>query len=172
MWMRIEVRENMKRLGRATPDPAARPTRARTDRGREIFLNWDGALDDSGRLRKCLVCGCSELFQEKAFPQVTSIVVVLAFAGAAAGVFGLVTNIPVLIAMTIVLAVDVGILLFSKRRLVCYRCRSSFHDLEIARYHRPWDRSIADRYEQSGRPGSAAAEAADARSIRAGGFIA
>ena len=112
---------------------------------REVYLNWDTAVDDSGRLRRCVACGCTEMFRERAFPQVTAVVVVLAFAGATIGALGLAENTPVLIAMAVVLAMDVAILLFSRKRLVCYRCRSTYHDLAIARYHRPWERARADR---------------------------
>ena len=73
-------------------------------------------------------------------------VVVLAFAGAVLGALGYATTPPMLIAMGIVLAVDIAILLFSRRRLVCYRCRTSYHGLPPARYHRSWDRSTAERY--------------------------
>jgi hypothetical protein len=113
---------------------------------REVFLTWDTALDDAGQLRRCVACGCPELFREKAFPQVTGFVVLLAFIGAIVGALGLATDLPVLLTMAGVLLLDIAILFFSRRRLVCYQCRSSFHDLPIARYHRPWDRSVADRY--------------------------
>ena len=150
--MRIAVRvEYRRRIGRIDVDSAVRPTRAtladsagRSER--EIFLNWEAAMDDAGHLRRCVVCGCPDLFREKAFPQVTAFVVVLAFAGAALGALGYVTTPPMLIAMAVVLVLDTAILVFSRRRLVCYRCRSSYHDLPPARYHRPWDRSIAERY--------------------------
>jgi hypothetical protein len=123
---------------------------------REIFLHWDTALDDAGHLRRCIICRCPDLFREKAFPQVTAFVVVLAFAGAALGALGYATTPPMLIAMAVVLVLDIAILVFSRRRLVCYRCRSSYHDLPLARYHRPWDRSTAERYP-SRRPPEAAA---------------
>lgn len=145
--MRIELRDtSRRRIGRAHIDDAAQPTRVKTTTGREVFLNWDIAVDDAGHLRRCLGCGCGDLFTEKAFPQVTGIVVVLAFAGAIAGIAGFATNLPVLTAMTIVLVLDIAILLFSRRRLVCYRCRTSYHNLRIARYHRPWDRTVAERH--------------------------
>ncbi|HRP64309.1 MAG TPA: hypothetical protein PK400_13495 [Phycisphaerales bacterium] len=157
--MRIELRDiARRRLGRIRLESGEQPTRARVESDRaqtkseveletaEVFLQWDGALDDAGKLRRCISCGCRDLFQEKAFPQVTGIVVVLAFAGAVAGIFGFVTDVPVLTAMVVVLALDIWILLFSKRRLVCYRCRTSYHDLPIARYHRSWERSVAERY--------------------------
>jgi len=123
-----------------------RPTRVSVDGSkREVLLDWEGAVDDSGHLRKCLVCGCGDMFREKAFPQVTIVVIVLAFAGAALGVLNLVTT-PILIAMAVVLVVDVAILLLARQRLVCHRCRSTFTQLPIARYHSTWDRATADRY--------------------------
>lgn len=146
--MRIELRDiNRRKIGRVLVDQAAQPTRVKTTGdGREVFLQWETALDDSGKLRRCVACGCGDLFAEKAFPQVTGIVVVLAFAGAIAGLAGFATNVPVLTAMTVVLGLDVGILLFSRKRLVCYRCRTSYHNLPIARYHRSWDRAVAERH--------------------------
>jgi hypothetical protein len=150
--MRIELRdERRQRVGRIEVDPAQRPTRVSVARhGQhepgEAFLNWDSALDDAGQLRRCVTCGCHDLFREKAFPQVTGFVVVMAFVGAVVGLFGLATNLPVLIIMIAVLLLDVAILLFSRRRLVCYRCRTSYHELPIARYHRTWDRALADRH--------------------------
>jgi hypothetical protein len=118
----------------------------------EVFLNWDTALDDAGQLRKCIACNCTDLFREKAFPQVTAIIVALAFVGAVIGALGLATNMIVLTIMAIVLVIDVAILVFSRRRLVCYRCRTTYHDLPIARYHRAWDRAVADRYAAVVRP--------------------
>jgi len=151
--MRIEWRDQRRRkIGRVEVDPSSPPTRAPLiERGlpnpqREVFLQLEGALDDAGQLRKCLACGCSDLFREKAFPQVTGVVVVMAFVGAIAGLLGLATNLPVLLLLTAVLVLDVAILVFSQRRLVCYRCRTSYHELPIARYHRSWDRAVADRY--------------------------
>jgi len=146
--MRIELRdETRQRIGRIVVDPALRPTRVTVvDSDREVFLNWETAQDDAGHLRRCVACGCPDLFREKAFPQVTVFVVVLAFAGAVLGALGYATTPPMLIAMGVVLAVDIAILLFSRRRLVCYRCRTSYHGLPMARYHRSWDRESADRY--------------------------
>jgi hypothetical protein len=146
--MRIQLRDRTRqRIGRIVIDAALRPTRVRVDgSGREVFLKWETAVDDAGRLRRCVACGCSDLFTEKAFPQVTGFVVVLAFAGAVVSALGYATTPPVLVTMVVVLVLDMMIFVFSRRRLVCYRCRTSYHDLPIARYHKPWDRPTADRY--------------------------
>ncbi len=114
-----------------------------------MFLDWDTAIDDAGHLRRCVACGCQDLFRAKAFPQVTAVVVVFAFAGAAIGALGLATTPPILIAMVAVLVADVAILLFSRQRLVCHRCRTSYHGIRIARYHRSWDRGVAERHTQT-----------------------
>ncbi len=152
--MRIELRdERRQRIGRIDVDPALRPTRVKiVEADREVFLDWETAIDDGGRLRRCVACGSSDLFAEKVFPVVTGVVVVLAFAGFLVGALGflglfrLAGSPYVLMAMSAILILDVAILLFSRRRLVCYRCRSSCHGLPVARYHRSWDRSVADRY--------------------------
>jgi len=145
--MRIELRDAERRkIGRIEVEPIRRPTRVRIqDTDREVFLDWETALDDAGRLRRCVACGCADLFRTKAFPQITGFVVLLAFAGAAIGALGRATP-PILIAMVLVLVADVAILLVSRQRLVCHRCRTSFHNLSIARYHRGWDRAVAERH--------------------------
>jgi len=88
--MHIELHdEHRNPLGRIHVDPALRPTRVRVvDADREVFLNWDTALDDTGRLRRCVACSCTDLYTEKVFPVVTGVIVVLAFAGAIVGALG------------------------------------------------------------------------------------
>ena len=161
--LRARLRSLMTRIRKASGLPRATQTRLREE-ARQIEATLDEAvlavdemaaamaLDDAGHLRRCIVCGCPNLYCEKAFPQVTGFVVVLAFAGAIVGALGLATP-PLLIAMGVVLVLDVAILLFSRRRLVCYRCASSFHGAPIAGYHKGWDRTMAERH------GRAASEA-------------
>jgi hypothetical protein len=151
--MRIDVRDAQRRsIGRIEVDPARRPTRVRLETtDRELFLDWDTALDDAHRLRRCVVCGCNDLFRAKQFPQITGFVVVLAFAGAILGALGPVNTLT-LVAMVVVLVADVSILLFSRQRLVCHRCRSSYHGLPVARYHPRWDRAVAERHAPPTKP--------------------
>ena len=147
--MRIELRDRTrKRLGRLEVDPARRPTRARTlDSDREVFLSWESALDDAGQLRRCVHCGCRDLYKIRTFPQLTVFVVILAFAGAVVGgVFGLATNPYVLVALLLVLLLDVAALLVSRFKLVCYACHTTYTDTPIARHFRRWERATADRH--------------------------
>jgi hypothetical protein len=159
--MRMALRDlRRRRVGRIDVDPAARPTRVRVPGSeRDVFLSWDVALDDAGQLRRCVACGCTDLFREKNFPQITPFVVALAFAGAVIGALDLATT-PMLAAMALVLVADVAILVFSRRRLVCYRCRTSYHELPIARYHRTWDRATAERHPATTEEGPAGASPA------------
>lgn len=160
--MRIHLRDRDRNwVGRLEVDPDARPVRARVEAapgdepesGREVFLQWDSALDDAGHLRRCVACGGQDLFHEKAFPVITAVVVVLAFVGAFAGAFGFADRPAVLAILAAILVVDVGILMLSKRQLVCYDCHTAYPGEPIARYHRPWDRAMAERH-----PRRAAAE--------------
>ena len=86
------------------------------------------------------------MFRTTSFPQVTLLVVVVAFAGAVIGALGYATDPLVLAALFVVLALDIGTLIFAKRQLVCYRCRSTYTDLSIARYHGRWDRREDERH--------------------------
>ena len=146
--MRIELRdEGRQKLGRVEIDIHARPTRVHApDADRDVILSWDSALDDAGRLRRCLACGSSDMYRAKAFPQITGFVIIAAFAGAVIGALGLATP-PMLVGMTVVLIIDIGILFFVRESLVCYRCRSAYRDIPIARYHDRWDRTVAERFQ-------------------------
>ncbi len=171
--MRIELRdERRERLGRVEVDAGARPTRVHApEADRDVILTWDSALDDAGRLRRCVACGCTDMFRAKAFPQITGFVIVAAFTGAVIGALGLATP-PMLIGMTVVLIIDIGILFFVRESLVCYRCRTTYRNLQIARYHHPWDRTIADRYpppaesQADGKRAERGVHGEDARLIR------
>ena len=147
-FMRIELRdEHRQRLGRVEVDPSVHPTRVHApDADRDVILSWDSALDDAGRLRRCLVCGSTDLYRAKAFPQITGFVIIAAFAGAVIGALGLATP-PMLVGMIVVLIIDIGILFFVRESLVCYQCRTAYRDLPIARYHHRWDRTVAERFQ-------------------------
>ncbi len=158
--MRIELRNLAgKRLGHIEADASLRPARVplvptstRPLRA-DVFLRWDEALDDAGSLRKCVVCGCDELYVRKNMPQVTPFIILLAFIGALVAALGL-ANHPATVALLILLlVVDVATLFVARRHLHCYRCRSTFLGAHIARYMRPWDRTIAERMRLS--PGEA-----------------
>lgn len=151
-----EARPNLVRiLPKGTSQGAERPADDGSagdpagERGAHCFLNWEGAVDDSGHLRKCLLCGCDHMYRSKALPQVTPFIVALAFAGAVFGLLGFASNPFVLPVLVVLLAVDIATLALAKERLVCYRCRSVYSRLRIARYHRRWSRGEEEKVRTS-----------------------
>ena len=137
--MLVELYEGKQKAGTFEVNVEAQPTTVVVDPSQnEIFLKWDSTLDDSKRIRGCIVCG-GDLYKEQMFPQVTGIVIVLAFAGAVAGILGLVTTWVMLIAMSVVLILDILILFVVKTRLSCYACNARLSQTTIAQYHKQWD---------------------------------
>lgn len=137
--MLVKLRHDGVKKGQFNVDIIEQPSTVHVKPGgEELFLEWNSTVDDSGHLRGCINCG-NDVFRERTFPQVTGIVIVLAFAGAVAGILGLVTTWPMLISMAVVLAIDIGILTLSYTRLVCYKCGTRYSKLKIAPYHQRWD---------------------------------
>ena len=54
-----------------------------------------------------------------------------------------------LIVLGAVALIDAGVYLFTKKCLVCYRCRSEFRQLPIRRDHPGWDLSIGEKYRSA-----------------------
>jgi hypothetical protein len=145
--MRIEPRDaSGRRLARIEVDARARPARVQIPGvPQDVFLRWEGALDDGSSLRRCALCGCGDLYVRKNLPQVTPFVLVLAFAGVAVALLGYSTNPVIYGLLALLLGIDVLTLALSERQLVCYACGAVYSRLRIARYLRRWDRLVAER---------------------------
>jgi hypothetical protein len=135
-----------RRIGRATIDPAQRPVRVRIESGprmgEQAYIDWEGALDDAGHLRRCVACG-GPLYRAKRLPQVTPFLSGLLVVAVVVAALGHATS-PWLVAGIVVLAaVDLAILLLARPRLVCYACGSAFSQTPIARYITRWDSRTA-----------------------------
>jgi hypothetical protein len=145
--MRIELRDTSnRRISRVDVDERVRPARVDVP-GREqgLFPRWDGAIDDAGSLRRCVVCGCESLYVRRNFPQVTPVIVVLAFSGAVVAILGYAAHPVATAALIVLLIADLLILRLSTRWLVCYRCGAIFTGVRISRFHGNWDRSVAEK---------------------------
>lgn len=116
--------------------------------GREIYLDWAGAIDDEYHLRKCPVCNCQELFVRKDVPQLTAFVLVLVAAAIATGLFAADKIKESLLVLVIVIVIDLAIFFFSPRQVVCYQCRSEFGGLPIAINQKNWEAAIGERYRK------------------------
>ncbi len=145
--MRIEPRDNIgRRLPRLEVDERARPARVQSASGApDIFLRWDESIDDAGALRRCILCGCNDLYARKNMPRLTPFVVVLAFSGTTVALLGYATNPITYGVLATVLLVDILTLVLATRQLVCYGCGAVYTALLIARYHHRWDRAVAER---------------------------
>ena len=106
--MIVDVRTTKgERLGRVEVDPTTRPVKLRPDQAdRDLFLDWDGAVDDAGHLRSCVFCDHGRLYRSRTLPQVTPFVILLAFAGATLGLLGYADRPLILTLLIVVLVVD------------------------------------------------------------------
>ena len=145
--MHVDVRtQDGTRLGRVKIDQATRPIRVRPGNAdRDTFLEWENAVDDAGHLRACITCGERHLYRSRSLPQVAPFVALIALAGATVSLLGFATSTWILNLLIVVLVIDIGVLVFARTRLVCYRCGSIYGNLPIARYHRGWDPAVAEK---------------------------
>lgn len=124
------------------------PSRLEVDGGPDIFPDWDRARDDAGALRRCVLCSEEHMYRRKLLPQVTGLIVVLAFTLALLSLLGYFGGPVILAIMVAVLLVDLGILFFSPESLHCYNCHAEYRDLTIGAWHKPWSRSMGRRFMQ------------------------
>jgi len=130
---------------------AAMPSRLEVAGGPDVFPDWDRARDDAGALRRCVLCREEHMYRRKLLPQVTGLIVVLAFTLALLSLLGYFGGPVILGIMVVVLIADLGILLFSPESLHCYGCRAEYRDLTIGQWHKPWSRAM-DRRLSKGSP--------------------
>ena len=145
LCMRIELRNLAgRRLGQIEVDPSTRPVRVALPRAAhpgestDVFLRWDEAIDDAGALRRCVICGCDELYVRKSTPQVTPFIILLAFIGALVAALGFANHPAAIAALILLLVVDIATLIVA-----------TFTGATIARYMRPWDRAVVERMKQA-----------------------
>jgi len=152
--VRIDLRSlDRKRLFRVEVNPEHPPSVVQgppeTDyAGKEVFLDWDRALDDEDHLRRCPVCGCRELFVRRDFPQVTGFVVVVLAAVISLVLLGRGSPVLAVAVLAAVVLIDVAFFFFTGRCLVCYRCRSEYRNLPIPKDHPGWDLAVGEKYRQ------------------------
>lgn len=128
--------------------------------GALMSLDWDRALDDNRRLRRCPVCGCPDLFVRKQVPQLTLFAAPIVAAIVAMVLYGFGMLWPALAVLAVVVLVDLGIFLYIPRVLECYRCHTQFRGMPISHRHPRWEKGLADRYANE------AAQSREARQAR------
>lgn len=151
--MRMDLRsEGRTRVAWLEIDPTQPPPVVRvpkpTGGEEEHYLEWDRAFDDEGNLRRCPACGCETLYRRSTTPPLTGFLVTLVV-----GLIGLllwgVSDAPLALvvgALVVVAVMNLLIILFARRYLVCYRCDSRFHRVGISRGIGEWDAAEAEAY--------------------------
>jgi hypothetical protein len=112
----------------------------------EVYLDWDRTLDDQGRLRRCPICGCPDLYQRPDFPRLTVFLIILAAGTLVMAFAGIAWFIAGLILLALVGLLDLGLYLFTGQSIVCYRCGSEFRGVPKGGSYRRWDSSVAEKY--------------------------
>src|SRR5579863_1719229 len=98
--------------------------------------------------RKCLVCGCDDLWRQKDFPQRLGVAMVALGAVLSTIAFALympVTALGVLLGFALV---DLLLFTFMKDVLVCYRCHARYRDILFREDHPRFSLETAERYRQ------------------------
>ena len=111
-----------------------------------MHLDWQQTLDEQGHLQICPVCGCHELFVRKDFSQLIGLGVVIVAIVAAVVLFALKRVWAGFAVLAATAAVDGLICLFTRRCVVCYRCRSEARQLPIRSDHPGWNLAIGEKY--------------------------
>ena len=96
----------------------------------------------------CLLCGCSDLWRQKAFPQRLGLVVVVV--GAVLSTIAWSQYLPEVAIGILMLIALIDLALFSvmKDMLVCYRCGSQHRRTVITSEHPRFDLEMNERYRQ------------------------
>jgi hypothetical protein len=135
-----------RRIGRVMIDPVQRPVRLRIEsgprKGAMVYVDWEGALDDAGHLRRCVCCG-GALYRAKRLPQVTPFLSGLLVVAVAVAALGHSTSAWLVAGIVVLALADLAILLLTRPRLVCYSCGSAYSQVPIARYITRWDSRAA-----------------------------
>lgn len=115
----------------------------------EHFLDWDRAFDDEGHLRKCPSCGCEAMYFIKTFPAMNVFILVLIVALISMALFQFKDDEPLWPIAAMVGAVVLANLFmgwYSPRRLVCYRCGSTYYGAKISQTVTEWDPVIQQKF--------------------------
>lgn len=101
-----------------------------------------------GQLRRCLVCGCDDLWRQKDFPQKLGLTIVAL--GAILSTIAIANYMPgtaigVLLAFALA---DLLLYTFMKDVLVCYRCAARFRHTDPGEEFPRFNLETAERYRQ------------------------
>ena len=148
--MRVQLRDQHRHpVGSVKLKPGDHPHEVTVDgtKGEQtVPLQWENATDESGRIVRCLACGCRELFFRKDFPQKLGLTLVIAAAAVSVVLFALDDVLASMGVLAAAVIVDSLIFSLTPKCVVCYRCRTEYHGLEITPTIEPWELAIGEKY--------------------------
>lgn len=118
----------------------------------------------AGRPEKCLVCGCTDLWRQKDFPQRLGVAMVVA--GVIASTWAIALYQPVW-AMSVLLffaLLDMLLYAWMPDALVCYRCHARYRDPQPGEAYPAFQLETSERYRQESRRLAEARDSGGARS--------
>lgn len=128
---------------------------------------WSRAVDSrdvaDGPPKRCLVCGCTDLWRQKDFPQRLGLAIVAA--GAAISTLFIVLVMPATALGVLAFFALADLVLFALMAdvLVCYRCGARHRSVSPGTGHARFSLETAERYRQEGARLAQRGRAIDAR---------
>lgn len=108
-----------------------------------------GAEDyQNGRLRRCRICGCDDLWRQKDFPPALGLAIVATAAISSSIAWGYYRPLLALSFLFAAALLDMALFLLMRDMLVCYRCGARHRRTPIDQQHPKFDLETAERYRQ------------------------
>lgn len=110
----------------------------------------DTGVEDyqNGRLRRCRICGCDDLWRQKDFPPALGLAIVATAAISSSIAWGYYRPLLALSFLFAAALLDMALFLLMRDMLVCYRCGARHRRTPIDQQHPKFDLETAERYRQ------------------------
>lgn len=109
----------------------------------------EGAADYSdGRLTRCRICGCDDLWRQKDFPPALGLLLAGTAAVLSCTAYAFYQPVAALAILMVAAVVDMILYSWMGDMLVCYRCGARHRQTVIGENHPRFDLETAERYRQ------------------------
>lgn len=113
--------------------------------GVEHSMAITATMRESNRVDACAVCGGSELFIRKDFPQRLGLLIVVVF-GLIAIYFFTISVVWAWGVLTLAVLIDLVIYFFTGQVTTCYRCRAEYRKCVLNPAHEGFDLATSEKY--------------------------
>ncbi len=105
------------------------------------------AVDSSGHLKQCIVCGNGDLWRQKNFPQFWGVVIVAIGAIVSSVFYAYYQPLWAMGTLMLVALIDMGLYIWMPDVLMCYRCQTR-HGSISTEGHSDFDHEMFEKYRQ------------------------